>query len=68
MLKIININWLSKEALEAEVTLTDGKFKLICFSHPCNYKMNSEINKHLYCYEISNVLKEKIKHDGTDKD
>ncbi|WP_251862608.1 hypothetical protein [Clostridium sp. Marseille-Q2269] len=57
MIKITKINWLSKEALEAEVTVNDGKFELICFSHPFKYDLNDFIKTALYCYDISNVMR-----------
>ena len=33
-LKITSVCWLSKEAREAEVQITDGDFTLHCFAHP----------------------------------
>lgn len=51
------IDWLSKEALEAEVTVDDGRFELTCFSQPFNCALNDFIKTSLYCYEISNVIR-----------
>ena len=34
MIKIENVNWLSKIAQEAEVCLSDGDFQIVCFSQP----------------------------------
>ena len=59
MLRIIDVNWLSKEAMEAEVTITDGIFILKCFSHPFNYDLNEIINVPLYCFDVNNVTKVK---------
>lgn len=36
MAYIKSIQWLSEEALEAEVIVSDGVFELTCFSHPFN--------------------------------
>ncbi|HDK7166225.1 TPA: hypothetical protein PTV44_000028 [Clostridium botulinum] len=57
MVKIIKIDWISKEALEVEVTVYDGKFKLICFSQPFKYDLNDFISIPLYCYGINNIMK-----------
>lgn len=67
MIKVIKINWLSKEALEAEVTLTDGKFELICFSQPFNYDLNDFIKTYVYCYETNNVLIEDVREFEVNK-
>ena len=34
MIRIEEIKWLSKEDAEAEVWLSDGCYKLLCFAHP----------------------------------
>lgn len=57
MVKIIKVNWLSKEALEAEVTVSDGRFELKCFSQPFNYAFNDFIETPLYCYDACNIEK-----------
>ncbi|HBJ2615121.1 TPA: hypothetical protein LA742_003629 [Clostridium botulinum] len=57
MVRITKVDWLSKEALEAEVTVNDGKFELICFSQPFKYALNEFIKTALYCYDISNVMR-----------
>jgi hypothetical protein len=46
--KIKNINWLSQEALEAEVEVTDGKFEINCFAQPLNYQIGSKYR----CYQV----------------
>ncbi|GAA0694846.1 hypothetical protein [Clostridium cadaveris] len=58
MVRITKINWLSKEALEAEVTVSDGRFELVCFSQPFNYALNDTVKTSLYCYAVSNVIRE----------
>jgi len=61
LFKISKIHFLSKEALEAEVTLTDGENQLICFSQPLNYNLNDNIETSLYSYGVSNIVKEQDK-------
>ena len=40
MVIVSKINIISKNSLEAEVTITDGINELVCFSQPCNFKLN----------------------------
>ena len=56
MVSINDITWLSKEALEAEVLITDGVFKLLCFSHPCKLQKNDVIKESIRVFEPINVL------------
>lgn len=57
MIKVCEITWLSKEALEAEVIVTDGKYELKCFSQPMNYGVDHQIENPIYCYNAKNILK-----------
>lgn len=41
MIKINKIKWLSQNAKEAEVYLSDGKYNLLCFSHPFDQNSNN---------------------------
>lgn len=56
-MKITKIEWLSQEALEAEVAVTDGTFEVICFAHPLHYQVGSELIEPIYCYDTTNVVK-----------
>jgi hypothetical protein len=47
MVIVQKIDWLSKESLEAKVTITDGFFKIICFSFPCYLKEGERIKNFL---------------------
>lgn len=67
MIKITKINWLSKEALEAEVTVSDGRFELVCFSQPFNYMVNDVVKTWLYGYKVSNVIREQNKEFKVEK-
>ncbi|MGE7090726.1 hypothetical protein ACQKII_04570 [Lysinibacillus sp. NPDC048646] len=55
-LKIKKINWISQEALEAEVVVTDGKFEIMCFAQPLNYLKESELIGPIYCLNVSNLM------------
>ena len=57
MVIINKINWLSKEAKEAEVYLSDGKFDIICFCHPFSKNIGYEISLPLYTINTDRVYK-----------
>lgn len=82
MIKITNIKWLSKEALEAKLTVSDGLFEIICFAHPFKGQINDEINcpinilnpeeifkldKQVYSLKLTDELGYKIEGKITDK-
>jgi hypothetical protein len=52
MIKIENVNWLSKIAQEAEVCLSDGDFQIVCFSHPFYH----EVKLPLYAINTNNIV------------
>lgn len=57
MVRIKEINWISKEALEAEVIITDGKFDLLCFSHPLYKKKGEYLSEPLYAIEPKGIVR-----------
>lgn len=57
MTSVSKITWISVNALEAEVTITDGIFEVQCFSQPCNMIINQKVDNLIYCYNNSNVEK-----------
>jgi hypothetical protein len=56
MAKICKISWLSEPALEAQVTVSDGQFEVICFSQPCNWSINQTLVDPIHCFEMKNVV------------
>lgn len=44
-MKIIKINWLSKDALEAKLTLSDGLFIIIGFAQPFTGKLSETLKQ-----------------------
>ncbi|MDM1523414.1 hypothetical protein OBK20_08020 [Empedobacter falsenii] len=55
MVLINKINWISKNAQEAEVYLYDGTFELKCFSQPFSLKEGDIINDKLYTYNTQKI-------------
>ncbi len=55
MISIKEINWLSKEALEAEVIITDGSFNLRCFGHPFRMKEGDQLKQPLLALDPNEV-------------
>ena len=56
-MKIKKINWISQEALEAEVVVTDGELEIMCFAQPLNYLEENELIEPIYCFNVSNLVK-----------
>ncbi len=46
---------MSKEAKEAEVYLSDGRFEIICFSHPFNQETEENILLPLYALNAKDI-------------
>ena len=57
MIQIVNFNWLSKEASEAEVHLSDGEFRLTCFSHPFKIEKVENRSFRLYALNTQHIYK-----------
>ncbi|MET1069745.1 MAG: hypothetical protein ABWY28_17190 [Pseudomonas prosekii] len=55
-MKIESISWISKEAEEAEVTISDGHFTCIAFCQPCNIKVGDKITEPLHAFSIKNAI------------
>jgi len=54
-LDIITIDWLSQEAEEAEVTLSDGNYQCVAFCHPCRYQPDDKTGMPLYLFDDCNI-------------
>lgn len=55
MTKVQNIKWISKEAQEAEVIITDGKYNICCFSQPFNGVIGDYLTEALHAYNLSEI-------------
>lgn len=55
MVKIDKINWLSEEAREAEVYLSDEDFNIVGFSHPFNQVVGDKVSLPLYSLNAKGI-------------
>lgn len=56
MIKIKKIKYISIEAKEAEILISDGKYELICFSQPYDEDIDKKIEV-LNCYNNQFVMR-----------
>lgn len=57
MAKVMKIKWLSQDAREAEVLLSDGVFSILCFGHPFNQAIGSTVAQPLHTLEAKYVVR-----------
>lgn len=57
MVSVKEIIWISKEILEAEVIVTDGRFEILCFSHPCRKKKGEELTEPLHALDTDRIVR-----------
>ena len=57
MVKIESIGWLSKEALEAAVVVTDGQFKLLCFCQPFDKRKGERLIEPLHAFDARDIVR-----------
>jgi len=55
-MKIEDIRWLSKEADEAEVLVSDGRYKCEAYSQPCNVKVGDLLDDRLHLFGIRDAM------------
>ena len=55
MIYISGVKWISKNAKEAEVCLSDSKFKILAFSHPFTKQIGDAISDSLYAFNSDNI-------------
>ncbi|WP_223512842.1 hypothetical protein [Pseudomonas sp. GL-B-19] len=53
---IESIKWISSEAEEAEVEISDGHFKCVVFSQPCSAKVGQQLTEPLHVFSIKNAM------------
>ena len=56
-MKIKKIEWISKEAKEAEVAISDGSYECVCFYHPCTISLGEIILDPIIAFDIENIIK-----------
>lgn len=57
MVIVDKINWINKEEREADVTISDGTYSVLCFSCPFNQKENDIFDNLIYCFEVKGIAK-----------
>ena len=67
MIKIEKIVWMSKEANEAEIYLSDGKFNIISFSHPFNGSEGDLFDGILYGFNATRIFSSEEKKFSIEK-
>ncbi|MBY0185056.1 hypothetical protein ACIGEH_02720 [Bacillus altitudinis] len=56
-MKVKRVNWISQEALEAEVVVTDGEFDISCFAQPFKQLGEDEFIETIFCLNVQNIVK-----------
>lgn len=52
---IEEIRWIDRSIREAEVLVSDGRYSVLCFSHPCDYSVGEAVNDPLFCLNVQDV-------------
>lgn len=52
---IQEIIWLERSCLEAELIVSDGAYRLLCFSCPCEHAVGDELHKPLECLDVHDI-------------
>lgn len=55
-MKVEDIRWLSKEADEAEVLVSDGSYKCEAYSQPCNVTVGDSLHDRLHLFGIRGAM------------
>ncbi len=50
------VNWISKDAAEAEVWLTDGTYEALCFSQPFELEEGDKVSDCLHAFDTQEVM------------
>jgi hypothetical protein len=56
MMKVIKLTWLSKEAKEAELIVSDGNYKCVVFSHPCEVSEGDLLKEPLHAFIVKDLM------------
>ena len=55
-MKVERIEWLDEESKEGNVTVTDGKYLVLCFGDGLEYVVGDVIKEPLMCLDVDNVM------------
>jgi len=53
---IKSVEWLDKEAQEAEIIVSDGEFEILCFSHPFTKNINDKLSDPIFCIDATDIM------------
>ena len=53
---IKKIHWIDKQIKEAEVTVSDGMYTIVCFSCFCEYKIGETLNNKINVLDINDIV------------
>lgn len=53
---IKDISWIDYSSKEAVVTVSDGTYDIVCFSHPCSYAVGQTVTEPLECLDVDNIV------------
>lgn len=56
-MKIVNLKWLSQQAKEAELIVSDGVHECLVFSQPCQVQQNEIYSETLHAMDVENLMK-----------
>ncbi|MCO6016924.1 hypothetical protein AB6831_02440 [Carnobacterium divergens] len=55
-MRIDEIMWINETIKEAEVEVTDDRFKMLCFSQPLDLSVGDELKEPVYCLDVTNIM------------
>ncbi|EGK2526149.1 hypothetical protein IOQ60_001957, partial [Listeria monocytogenes] len=57
MVKVAKVEWTDESQQEADVTISDGAYSVVCFSCPFSLKEDDIFMDVLYCLDVENIQK-----------
>lgn len=53
---IKSVNWIDKDAQEAEVIVSDGEIDILCFSQPFKKYIGDSLLDPIYCFDTTDIM------------
>jgi hypothetical protein len=63
-MRVESIEWISKEAEEAEVVVSDGRFSCRAFSQPCSLSVGQVLEEPLHVFGAKNIMLSTAEEQG----
>jgi hypothetical protein len=57
MATITKVEWIDESGKEADVTISDGTYSVVCFSCPFTLRENDTFVDKIYCLDAENIVK-----------